>query len=93
MGAGERAAGPMRQGAQLRDRCPVTTTVQPTAAIAVDVAAPLALFYALRAHGVGDVPALVASAVPPAANIVVTAVRRRRVDALAIAVLAGTGPP
>lgn len=68
----------------------MTATINRAAVIAFDVAAPLALFYGLRGHGVGEVPALVASAVPPAVNVVVTAIRRRRIDALAIAVLAGT---
>jgi hypothetical protein len=80
----------MRSGGPVRDRCPVTAPVNRIAAVALDVAAPLALFYGLRGCGVGDVPALVASAIPPTVSIAATAVRRRRIDALAVAVLAGT---
>ncbi|NYI91451.1 hypothetical protein HNR02_004774 [Amycolatopsis endophytica] len=58
--------------------------------LALDIAAPLALFYGLRAAGAGDVPALVVGAVPPALNVLVTAIRDRSVEALAIGVLFGT---
>jgi hypothetical protein len=68
----------------------VTTPANRITTIALDVVAPLTVFYGLRACGVDDVPALVASAVPPSVNIAAIAVRRRRVDALAVAVLAGT---
>jgi hypothetical protein len=57
---------------------------------ALDVAAPLAVFYGLHAAGVGDVPALLASAVPPLLNAVLTAVRERRADPIALAVVAAT---
>jgi hypothetical protein len=56
----------------------------------MDIAAPVALFYLLHALGVGDVPALVASAAPPLLNALVTAVRERRVEPLAVAVLVAT---
>ena len=89
-GVADRAAGSMRSGGPARDRRPVTTPVNRIAVVALDVAAPLALFYGLRGCGVGDVPALVASVVPPTVSIAATAVRRRSIDALAVAVLAGT---
>ncbi|ROS39231.1 VC0807 family protein [Amycolatopsis thermoflava] len=57
--------------------------------VVLDVAAPLALFYGLRS-ATGDTTALVVSMTPPALNAVLTAVRQRRLDALAVAVLAGT---
>lgn len=56
----------------------------------LDVAAPLAVFYGLHALGVGDVPALLASAVPPLGTAVATAVRERRVEPIAVAVLLAT---
>lgn len=56
-------------------------------ALLLDLAAPLAVFYALRAAGAPDVVALVAGAVPPAVSAVLTAVRERRVEAVALLVL------
>jgi hypothetical protein len=53
----------------------------------LDVAAPLAVYYALRAAGVADVVALALGAVPPAVSAVLTAVRERRVEPLALLVL------
>jgi hypothetical protein len=58
--------------------------------LSIDVAAPLAVFYLLHALGVPDVPALLASAVPPLVNAIVTAVRERRVEVIATAVLVVT---
>ncbi|MCO1654858.1 VC0807 family protein [Pseudonocardia humida] len=58
--------------------------------LALDVAAPLAVFYGLHAWGVGDVPALLASAVPPLLHAGYTGLRERRVDAIGVAVLAAT---
>jgi hypothetical protein len=56
----------------------------------LDVGAPVAVFYLLHALGVADVPALLASAVPPLLNAGVTAVRERRVEPIAVAVLVAT---
>lgn len=53
----------------------------------LDLAAPLVLYYVLHACGVDDVLALAAGAVPPAVTVIVTAVRARRVDVLAAAVV------
>jgi hypothetical protein len=53
------------------------------------VAAPLAIYYSLRSAGAPQVPALVASGVPPALGIALGAWRRRRLDALGVLVLAG----
>ena len=58
--------------------------------LTLDVAAPLAVFYLLHALGVADVPALLASAVPPLLHAVYTTVRERRADPIALAVLAAT---
>ncbi|MBX7552928.1 VC0807 family protein [Streptomyces sp. NPDC004232] len=53
----------------------------------LNVAAPLALFYGLRAAGVGLWWAVVASAVPPTVEALLTVVRERRVGMLGILVL------
>ncbi|MEU8975406.1 VC0807 family protein [Streptomyces monashensis] len=53
----------------------------------LNVAAPLAVFYGLRAVGVGLWWAVVASAVPPTAEALLTVVRERRVGMLGILVL------
>lgn len=53
-------------------------------ALALDVVAPLVVFYGLRAAGVGPWLALVLGLVPPAARAVWTVVTRRRIDALAV---------
>jgi hypothetical protein len=58
--------------------------------VAVDIAAPLVVFYGLHAGGVGDVPALLASAVPPLLHAGYTGLRERRVDPIGLAVLAAT---
>lgn len=50
----------------------------------VDIALPLALFYGLRAAGVGVYPTLVVSAAAPAALVVGRFVRSRRLDHLAL---------
>jgi len=52
-----------------------------------DLAAPIALYYGLRAAGVGIVIALVAGAAAPAMNGLFHAVRHRHLDALAVTVL------
>ncbi|WP_219419096.1 VC0807 family protein [Pseudonocardia nigra] len=56
----------------------------------LDLAAPLVVFYALRAAGMSDVVALAASALPPTVNAVATAIRTRRMDPVAAAVLLAT---
>lgn len=58
--------------------------------LTADVAAPLAVFYLLHALGVADVPALLASAVPPLLHAVYAATRERRADPIALLVLAAT---
>lgn len=52
--------------------------------ILVNVAAPLGLFYGLRAAGVDQWLALMLGAVPPTVHAVYTAVKRRRLDAMAL---------
>ena len=52
--------------------------------LAVNVAAPLAVFYGLRAAGVGQWLALTLGVVPPAIRAVHTVATRRRVDVLAL---------
>jgi hypothetical protein len=59
----------------------------------VNVAAPLGLFYGLTAAGVGQWLALVLGAIPPTAHGIYTAVKRRRLDGLALftlTILAGS---
>jgi hypothetical protein len=55
-----------------------------TRTLLVNVAAPLVLYYGLRAAGTGDVVALAAGAVLTGADAVRTAVRERRVDGFAV---------
>jgi membrane associated rhomboid family serine protease len=52
-----------------------------------DLAAPLALYYGLRAAGLGVTLSLLASAAAPAGSAAVHAIRNRRLDALAVTVL------
>lgn len=56
----------------------------------LDLAAPVAVYHALRACGVGDLAALAAGALPPAAHAAVTAVRERRVEPVAVVVVLTT---
>ncbi|GGV05288.1 hypothetical protein GCM10010260_48040 [Streptomyces filipinensis] len=56
--------------------------------LALNVAAPLAVFYGLRAAGVGLWWAVLASAVPPVLEALLTVVRERRVGMLGALVLA-----
>jgi hypothetical protein len=49
---------------------------------AIDVVAPIAVFYGLRAGGVSSYRALVLGAVIPAVSVIVSVVRQRRVDGL-----------
>jgi intracellular septation protein A len=55
----------------------------------LDVFAPVAVYYALRAGGVDQVAALLACGVPPAVRVAVVLVRTRRVDTIGALVLAG----
>ncbi|WP_369386731.1 VC0807 family protein [Streptomyces sp. CG1] len=55
--------------------------------LALNVAAPLAVFYGLRAAGVGLWWAVLASAVPPTAEALLTVARERRVGMLGVLVL------
>ncbi|MFF7415729.1 VC0807 family protein [Streptomyces lydicus] len=57
-------------------------------ALALDVVIPLAVFYGSRAAGTDQWLALVLAGVAPAAGIVLTWVRQRRVDATALFVIA-----
>ncbi|NUP67059.1 MAG: hypothetical protein HOW71_33340 [Nonomuraea sp.] len=50
----------------------------------VNVAAPLAVFYGLRAAGAGQWPALALGVLPPGIRAVWTVATRRRIDALAL---------
>ena len=52
------------------------------ATLLVDLALPVALFYALRAGGVDQLTALLISGAPPALRVAVTFARRRRLDAI-----------
>ena len=55
--------------------------------LAVDVVAPVAGYYLLRAAGVEPVPALLLSGIPPAVRVLARLVRGRRPDALGLIVL------
>lgn len=58
---------------------------------AVEVLAPVVVYYLARALGVAPVPALLLGAVWPAARVLVALLRRRPVDRLALLVLALVG--
>jgi hypothetical protein len=74
---------------------PTRTGADPRLAIIVNllvnVAAPLGLFYGLRAAGVDQWLALVLGATPPIAHAIYTVVVRRKVDALALFTLSILG--
>ena len=55
--------------------------------LAVDVVAPVAGYYLLRAAGVEPVPALLLSGIPPAVRVLARLARGRRPDALGLIVL------
>ncbi len=55
----------------------------------LDIGAPIALYYVLRGAGVSNIGALSAGAVIPACSAAIGAITSRRVDAVAILVLAG----
>ncbi|HVA91171.1 MAG TPA: VC0807 family protein [Chloroflexota bacterium] len=50
--------------------------------LGLNLAAPIALYYGLRAVGVGIYPALIVGAVPPALSTLVQIIRRDRLDGL-----------
>src|SRR5579863_2983712 len=54
-----------------------------------DIGGPLLAYNLLRANGFSPVAALVLSGVLPAAGVIIGIVRRRRVDAVGVLVLAG----
>jgi hypothetical protein len=58
------------------------------ARLALNIGAPIALFYVLRSQGVSDFVALAASAVLPALGAAYTLVVQRRADAVAVFMLA-----
>ncbi len=64
-GAGARTDGPARG---------------PLLSVAADIVLPLLVYYAARALGAGQGPALLLSGAPPALRLVTGAVRRRRID-------------
>ncbi|MEU4929042.1 VC0807 family protein [Streptomyces yokosukanensis] len=75
----------------------------PLLALAADIVLPLLVYYAARALGAGQAPALLLSGAPPALRLVTGAVRQRRIDgmdlfftvllaAAALAALIGGGP-
>lgn len=55
--------------------------------ILIDLVVPIAGFYVLRAAGVGLLAALILSSVPTTLFVIYQAIRRRRLDALAVFVL------
>ncbi|PRZ41552.1 hypothetical protein CLV47_10999 [Antricoccus suffuscus] len=56
--------------------------------ILIDIAAPLVLFYGLRAGGVSDMVALIVGMVPPLGSALYSLARTRRTDAFGMLVLA-----
>ncbi|WP_229854029.1 VC0807 family protein [Streptomyces filipinensis] len=52
----------------------------PLLSVAADIVLPLLVYYAARALGAGQGPALLLSGAPPALRLVTGAVRRRRID-------------
>jgi len=52
--------------------------------LGLNLAAPIALYYGLRAVGVGIYPALIVGAVPPLLSALVQIIRRDRVDSLGL---------
>ncbi|MEV5873065.1 VC0807 family protein [Streptomyces sp. NPDC052101] len=56
------------------------TAYGPLLSIAVDILLPLLVYYAARALGAGQGPALLLSGAPPALRLVTGAVRQRRID-------------
>ncbi|GHE01301.1 VC0807 family protein [Streptomyces alanosinicus] len=80
-----------------------TAAYGPLLSIAIDLVVPLLVYYAARALGAGQGPALLLSGAPSALRLVTGAVRRRRIDgvdlfftvllaAAALATLIGGGP-
>jgi hypothetical protein len=70
----------------VRDR----SRLQSLAMIAIfDVAGPLVAYQLLRSAGQSEVSALILSGILPALGIVINLIRRRRIDAVGILVLAG----
>jgi hypothetical protein len=74
------APGPLGSPERLRAVAPV---------IVFDVVGPLAVYYGARAGGMSTVLALVVSGVLPAARVLATVVRHRRLDAIGALVLSG----
>lgn len=68
-------------------RSPARRSAAPALTVLFDLVAPIALYYSLRAAGVGIFLALVVGAAAPAINGIFYAVRHRHVDALAVSVL------
>jgi hypothetical protein len=74
----------------VRDRSRSLSRLRSIAMIAVfDVAGPLVAYQLLRSAGQSAVSALVLSGILPALGIVINLVRRRRIDAVGMLVLAG----
>ncbi|MFI9253811.1 VC0807 family protein [Streptomyces sp. NPDC053069] len=71
--AGTRASTKAGRGGPARSALP---------AIAADLALPLLVYYAARALGAGQGPALLLSGAPPALRLVTGAVRQRRIDGM-----------
>jgi hypothetical protein len=55
--------------------------------VLIDLAAPIALFYGLRSFGVGIAVCLIVGAAPPVASAISHAIKRQRIDTLAVTVL------
>lgn len=67
---------------------PPRSAGRPALSLLINLVAPIALYYGLRSAGASIYLALIVGAVAPALSTVVIAIKHRRVDGLAVAVLA-----
>lgn len=67
---------------------PPRSAGRPALSLLINLVAPIALYYGLRSAGASIYLALIVGAVAPALSTVVIAIKYRRVDGLAVAVLA-----
>jgi hypothetical protein len=77
--------------AGMSDRGPRDDVLAGVVVLLVDVAIPVALFYALRAAAVDQVAALLLSGVPPAIRLGAALIRHRALDKLGLIVLVSLG--
>jgi hypothetical protein len=66
---------------------PISNRLRLLAPLLIDVVAPIVVYFALHALGVGDLLALTAGGVVAGANAIATTVRRRRLDGIGLLVV------